>query len=103
MMNRSIDNTSGMAPRLHSDLPIPPGEYLAEVIDELGVTKTELAAQLTLSAVELDALLTGNLPLTAPLAAQLEKATGVPANIWLGMEAEYRLARSGVDNRESED
>ncbi len=27
---------------IHSDLPIPPGEYLAEVIAELGMTKDEL-------------------------------------------------------------
>jgi len=90
-MNRSI-NASGAASRLHSDLPIPPGEYLAEVIVELGMEETELAAQGSLSLAELEALLTGGLPLPAALAARLEEATSVPANIWLGLEAEYRTA-----------
>ena len=87
-MNRSI-NASGSASRLHSDLPIPPGEYLAEVLSELAVERTRLAEQLSLSIVEVEALLTGGLPLTATIAAQLEEATTVPGNIWLGLEAEY--------------
>jgi len=28
---------------IYSDLPIPPGEYLEEVIEELGMSKDELA------------------------------------------------------------
>lgn len=75
----------------HSDLAVPPGEYLEEVISEIVVNKTELAAQPCLSTVEMDALLTGNLPIS-DLSERLQKATNVPANIWLGLESEYRLA-----------
>jgi len=76
---------------IHSDLAIPPGEYLAEVISEIGMDKTKMAAQLCLSATEMDALLTGDLPLTQVLVRRLDEVTMVPANIWLGLEAEYRL------------
>jgi len=75
----------------HSDLAVPPGEYLEEVISEIGVNKTELAAKLGLSAVEMAALLAGNMPLTQAVAARLEKTTSVPVSIWLGLESEYRL------------
>lgn len=104
-MNRRTISTSGRPSHLHSDLPVPPGEYLAEVIGELGLEKTSLATQLSLSTVELDTLLTGNLPLTVALAAQLEKTTSVPANIWLGLEAEYRLALVGAvtDERQEDE
>jgi len=84
-----------------SDLAIPPGEYLAEVISELGADKTKLAVQLHLSDVGIDALLAGRAPLTQALAARLEKSTSVPANIWLGLETEYRLTltREAKDKR----
>ena len=36
----NTDNT------IHSDLAIPPGEYLEEVIEELGLTKDELARRM---------------------------------------------------------
>ena len=76
---------------LYSDLPIPPGEYLAEVIDELGMTKDELAKRLNRPAPKLSAIFKGEKAITPNTALQLEKVVGVPAHIWTGLEAEYRL------------
>ncbi len=44
---------------VQSDLAIPPGEYLEEVIAELGMTKTELAKRMNRSAPNLSAMFTG--------------------------------------------
>ena len=77
---------------LHSDLPIPPGEYLEEVISELGMTKGELARRMGRPASKLSAIFKGTKAITPDTAMRLEKVLGVPANIWLGLEAEYRLA-----------
>jgi len=77
---------------LHSDLAVPPGEYLKEVINELGMTKDELARRMGLRATELGTVFRGTTPLTSDVAMQLEKVVSVPASIWLGLEAEYRLA-----------
>ena len=74
-----------------SDLAIPPGEYLAEVIYELGMTKDELARRMRRPAPKLSAIFTGNKVITPDTAIQLEKVVGVPAHIWTGLEAEYRL------------
>lgn len=75
----------------HSDLAIPPGEYLEEVISELGMTKNELARRMSRPAPKLSAIFTGDKAITADTALQLEKVVGVPAHIWTGLEAEYRL------------
>lgn len=85
----------------HSDLAVPPGEYLKEVIGEIGIGKAKLARQLDIPIAEMDALLTGSVPLTQDVAERLEKATNVPANIWFGLEAEYRLTliREAKDER----
>jgi HTH-type transcriptional regulator/antitoxin HigA len=77
---------------IHSDLPIPPGEYLEEMLDELGMTKDELARRMDRPATKLSSIFKGRKAITADTALQLEKVVGVPAHIWTGLEAEYRLA-----------
>ncbi len=76
---------------IHSDLAIPPGEYLEEVIQELGMTKDELAKRMNRPAPKLSAIFKGDKAITPDTALQLEKVVGVPAHIWTGLEAEYRL------------
>ncbi|HPG41708.1 MAG TPA: HigA family addiction module antitoxin [bacterium] len=75
----------------HSDLAIPPGEYLEEVIAELGLSKEELAQRMNRPAAKLSAIYKGDKAITPETALQLEKVTGVPAHVWIGLETEYRL------------
>lgn len=77
---------------IHSDLPIPPGEYLEEVLADLGMTKDELARRMDRPATKLSPIFRGRKAITPDTALQLEKVVGVPAHIWTGLEAEYRLA-----------
>jgi HTH-type transcriptional regulator/antitoxin HigA len=81
---------------LYSDLPIPPGEYLEEVIEELGMSKEELAKRMNRPAPKLSAIFKGNKAITPDTALQLEKVVGVPAHIWTGLESEYRLALARI-------
>ena len=76
---------------VHSDLAIPPGEYLEEVIAELGMTKDELARRMDRPASKLSAIFKGRKAITADTALQLEKVVEVPGHIWTGLEAEYQL------------
>ena len=80
-----------MTDTVHSDLAIPPGEYLEEVIAELAMTKNELAQRMNRPAPKLSAIFSGEKAITPDTAIQLEKVVGVPAHIWTGLEAEYRL------------
>lgn len=77
-----------------SDLAIPPGEYLEEVIAELGMSKDELSKRLNRPASKLSAMFKGEKAITPDTALQLEKVVGVPAHIWNGLEAEYRLVQA---------
>jgi HTH-type transcriptional regulator/antitoxin HigA len=78
--------------QIYSDLAIPPGEYLEEVIEDLGMTKDELAKRMNRPAPKLSAIFKGDKAITPDTALQLEKVVGVPAHVWTGLEAEYRLA-----------
>ena len=85
---------------IHSDLAIPPGEYLEEVIAELDMSKDELARRMRRPPAKLSAVFKGEKAITPDTALQLEKVVGVPAHIWLGLESEYRLT---LARRQSEE
>ena len=83
---------------IHSDLAIPPGEYLEEVLDELGMTKDELARRMGRPPTKLSPIFKGRKAITPETAIQLEQVVGVPAHIWLGLETEYRLTLARLQN-----
>lgn len=76
---------------LISDLAIPPGEFLEEVLEGLGMSKEELSHRMGRPASKLSAIFKGEKAITPDTALQLEKVVGVPAHIWTGLESEYRL------------
>jgi len=87
---------------IYSNLAIPPGEYLEEVIAALGMTKDELARRMSRSPTKLSPIFKGNKAITSNTALQLEKVVGVPAHIWTGLEAEYRLTLARQQEKEKE-
>ncbi|MGV8081229.1 MAG: HigA family addiction module antitoxin [Syntrophales bacterium] len=86
-----------------SDLAIPPGEYLEEVIASLGMSKDELARRMARPATKLSLIFKGEKAITAETALQLEKVVGVPAHIWLGLDSEYRLTLARQQEQEEEE
>jgi HTH-type transcriptional regulator/antitoxin HigA len=50
---------------LNSDLPIPPREYLEEVVAELGMSKGELARRMNRPAARLSAIYKGEKAMSA--------------------------------------
>ncbi len=79
------------ASNINSNLAIPPGEFLEEVISDFGITKDELARRMNRPAAKLSAIYKGDKAITPETALQLEKVVGVPAHVWIGLENEYRL------------
>lgn len=76
---------------IRSDLAVPPGEYLAEVLEELGMSQADLARRMGRPAQAINEIIKGTKALTPETAIQLEQVVGVPAHIWSSLEAEYRL------------
>lgn len=89
----------------YSNLAIPPGEYLEEVIAELGISKDELARRMNRPAAKLSAIYKGEKAITPETALQLEKVIDIPAHIWIGLESEYRLtlARQSKSKQDSDE
>lgn len=79
---------------LHSDLAIPPGEYLLEVTEELDMPQAELARRMGRPNQAISEIIKGHKAITPETALQLEEVVGVPAHIWTGLEADYQLAKA---------
>ncbi len=69
---------------------IPPGETLAEQLEQRGMTVAELASRMRTSESYADKLLKGDVFLTVDTARRLENALGIPAHFWLNLEQIYR-------------
>lgn len=78
--------------KLHTDLAIPPEEYLLEAMRELGVTRSELARRMGRPEQTVQKIFDGEMRITSDVATHLKWATGVSAGIWIGLENEYRIA-----------
>lgn len=69
---------------------MPPGNVIAEKIFEMGIDPTELARRCNMPEDEIQQLLKAEIPLTAEVAARIEKVTWMPASLLLRFEANYR-------------
>jgi len=81
-------------PQIVSDLAIPPGEYLEEVLEDIGLNQAELARRMGRPSQAVNEIIKGEKAITPETSIQLEKVLGVPAYIWAGLESEYRLIKA---------
>ena len=75
---------------------IPPGETLAEWLEEKALTQKHLAVKTGTSTKFINQLIAGKVSLTEETALKLEKVVGSSAQFWLNLETRYRteLARA---------
>jgi HTH-type transcriptional regulator/antitoxin HigA len=74
-----------------SDLAIPPGEYLEEVLEEAEISQAELARRMGRPAQAINEIVKGDKAITPETALQLEQVLGVSAEFWSKLETEFRL------------
>jgi len=74
-----------------SDLAIPPGEYLEEVLDDLEISQAELARRMGRPPQAINEIIKGEKAITPNTAIQLEQVVDIPAEFWNSLESEYRL------------
>ncbi|AGF74131.1 virulence-associated protein A [Bartonella australis AUST/NH1] len=69
--------------------PSHPGEILAEALENLDISKTEIARILQISRQHLHGVLKGTRPVTAATAARIGKLLGNGPALWLQLQANY--------------
>lgn len=74
--------------------PIHPGEILAEELEELGVSPTELSRQIRVPANRISQIINGKRAVTGDTALRLAHWFGTSPQFWMNLQALYdvRLA-----------
>ena len=81
--------------------PIHPGEYIREVLEDLGMTQAALAKALGVSAMRISHLVREERPVTAELALRLGQAFGQSPQYWLTLQAAYDLKVAEIEWKDS--
>lgn len=77
--------------RYAPDWVSPPGETLADILKERGITRNEFANRMGLPKKTINQLIKGKVKITIRIAYKMELALGVPtARFWINRERLYR-------------
>lgn len=81
--------------------PVHPGEFLKEILDELGISQAELARTVGLSAMRISHVIKGKRPITAEMALIFGKAFGQTPQYWINLQAAYdlKIAEKAISRR----
>jgi HTH-type transcriptional regulator/antitoxin HigA len=81
------------------DWASPPGETLADLLEERSMTQTELAERLGVSLKHVNRVIKGAATVSAELALGLEKVFGASATFWMTREAQYQADKARLEQR----
>jgi addiction module HigA family antidote len=71
-----------------------PGETLAEVLEDRGLSQAEFARRTGLSKKTINEIVQGKTPITSESAIKFEMVLGIAAAFWLKREADYQANRA---------
>ena len=71
------------------DLIIHPGETIADVLEDRGITQSELAARTGVSKTYVSNVISGKKNISLKFAAALEYALDIPKSFWINLQAHY--------------
>lgn len=71
--------------------PIHPGEYLAEIFADLGISQTAFARALGVSPMRISYVIKGKRPVTSELALLFGQAFDQSPEYWLNLQSAYDL------------
>ena len=81
--------------------PVHPGEFLKEILDELGISQAVFARAVGLSAMRISHVVKGKRPITAEMALLFGKAFGQTPQYWINLQAAYdlKVAEKAIGHR----
>lgn len=71
--------------------PIHPGEFVEEILEDLGMSQAALARALDVSPMRISHVVRGERPVTADLALRFGRAFGQSAQFWINLQSAYDL------------
>ncbi len=71
--------------------PIHPGEFLADELEEMGISAAELARSIRVPANRISQIINGKRMISADTALRLGRWFGTGPQIWLNLQQAYEL------------
>ena len=71
--------------------PVHPGEFIREILDELGMTQADFARAVGPSTMRISHVINGKRPVTAEMALLFGKVFGQTPQYWINLQAAYDL------------
>ena len=71
--------------------PVHPGEYLSELLEELGLSQYRLAQEIGVAPMRISHVVRGQRPVTAELALRLARFFGQSPRYWLNLQSRYDI------------
>jgi addiction module HigA family antidote len=79
--------------------PTHPGEMIKDELKERGMTQKQLASQTGIKPSVISETINGKRNISLNMAIALEKALGIPADIWMNMQTNYDLDSANIEAR----
>ena len=96
-------DTTAVGHHYDPEVVLPPGDTLAELLEERGMTQAEFAERTGLLEEHIDLVVVGRAPLTPEIAAVLERETGVSTRVWASLETAFRAYESRMGGKDRKD
>ncbi len=77
-----------------------PGEMIRDELKERGMTQKRLAEEMGIKPSVLSETINGKRPVSKNVAIALEKALGIPAEIWMNLQSQYELDKARISERD---
>ncbi len=79
-----------------------PGEMIKDELKERGISQKQLAEQTGIKPSVISETVNGKRSVSLNVAVALEKALGIPADIWMNMQTQYDLDTAKIAERDSQ-
>ena len=77
-----------------TDAPIHPGEHLAEILKEFGISQYRLVEAIGVPPIRLNSIVYCRRAITADTALRIGQALGMTPEFWLNLQRMYDLDRA---------
>ena len=79
-----------------------PGEMIKDELKERGMTQKQLALETGIKPSVLSETINGTRSVSLNVAVALEKALGIPADIWMNLQTQYDLDTAKIAERDNQ-
>lgn len=79
-----------------------PGELIRDELKDRGMTQKQLAAEMDVKPSVLSETINGKRAVSVNMALALEKALGIPADIWMNLQSLYDLDMASIAERDNQ-